>query len=89
MKLTPIDARVIVLPEVEEIVTASGFIIPESARKKQRRGTVIAVGNDEDLQNLVQVGDLVLYGRYSGNELVYEKVEYLVLERADILAKLS
>ena len=89
MKLTPIDARVIVLPEVEEIVTTSGFIIPESARKKQRRGTVIAVGNDEDLQNLVQVGDLVLYGRYSGNELVYEKVEYLVLERADILAKLS
>ena len=89
MKIIPLDDRVLVTPASEEEKTASGIIIPDTAKEKPRRGTVAAVGNDEDLQELVKEGDVILYGKYAGDELQYEGIDYLILNRADILAKLS
>ncbi len=89
MKIQPLDDRVLVVPASEEETTASGIIIPDTAKEKPRRGTVAAVGNDEELQELVKKGDTILYGKYAGDELAYDGTDYLILNRGDILAKLS
>ncbi|MCF7827092.1 MAG: co-chaperone GroES [Candidatus Marinimicrobia bacterium] len=89
MKITPLDDRVLVEPASEEEKTASGIIIPDTAKEKPRRGTVRAVGNDEELRELIKAGDMILYGKYSGDELQYEGKEYLIVSRSDILAKLA
>ncbi|MBC8191899.1 MAG: co-chaperone GroES [Candidatus Marinimicrobia bacterium] len=89
MKIQPLDDRVLVIPAGEEEKTASGIIIPDTAKEKPRRGTVAAVGNDEELQELIKEGDVILYGKYSGDELAYDGTDYLILNRSDILAKLS
>ena len=89
MKIQPLDDRVLVIPAGEEETTASGIIIPDTAKEKPRRGTIAAVGNDEDLQELVKEGDVILYGKYAGDELSYDGTDYLILNRGDILAKLS
>ena len=89
MKIQSLDDRVLVVPATEEWTTASGIIIPGTAKEKPRRGTVAAVGNDEDLQELIKEGDVILYGKYSGDELAYDGTDYLILNRGDILAKLS
>jgi len=89
MKITPLDDRVLVTPAGEEEKTASGIIIPDTAKEKPRRGTIVAVGNDEELQELVKEGDVILYGKYAGDELQYDGTDYLILNRGDILAKLS
>jgi len=89
MNIQPLDDRVLVIPASEEETTASGIIIPDTAKEKPRRGTVAAVGNDEDLQELVKKDDIILYGKYAGDELNYAGVEYLILNRSDILAKLN
>lgn len=89
MKIQPLDDRVLVEPAAEEEKTASGIIIPDTAKEKPRRGKVVAVGNDEDLQGLLKVNDEVLYGKYAGDELQYDGKDYLILSRSDILAKLA
>ena len=89
MKIQPLDDRVLVVPAGEEEKTASGIIIPDTAKEKPRRGTVAAVGNDEDLQELIKEGDMILYGKYAGDELSYDGTDYLILSRGDILAKLN
>ncbi|MEA3287635.1 MAG: co-chaperone GroES [Candidatus Marinimicrobia bacterium] len=89
MKIQPLDDRVLVVPADEEETTASGLIIPDTAKEKPRRGTVAAVGNDEDLMELISEGDVILYGKYAGDELSYDGNDYLILNRGDILAKLS
>ncbi len=89
MKITPLDDRVLVEPASEEETTASGIIIPDTAKEKPRRGTVAAVGNDEELQELIKEGDVILYGKYAGDELSYDGTDYLIIARSDILAKLS
>ncbi len=89
MKIQPLDDRVLVVPAGEEEKTASGIIIPDTAKEKPRRGSVAAVGNDEELQELIKKGDVILYGKYAGDELSYDGTDYLILNRSDILAKLS
>ena len=89
MKIQPLDDRVLVIPAGEEEKTASGIIIPDTAKEKPRRGTIVAVGNDEELKELLSVGDEILYGKYAGDELNYDGKDYLILSRGDILAKLS
>ncbi|NQV43234.1 MAG: co-chaperone GroES [Candidatus Marinimicrobia bacterium] len=89
MKIQPLDDRVLVVPAGEEETTASGIIIPDTAKEKPRRGSVAAVGNDEELQELIKEGDVILYGKYAGDDLTYDGTDYLILNRSDILAKLS
>ncbi len=87
INIKPLADRVLIKPLEAETTTASGLIIPDSAKEKQQKGTVIAVGNGtKDEKMTVKVGDTVLFGKYAGTELVLEDVEYLIMREADILA---
>lgn len=92
MGLQPLSDRVIVQPVEEEQRTAGGIVLPDTAKERPQQGKVIAVGpgrvNDEGkrLEMSVKVGDLVIYGKYSGTEIVHEGDEYLILSESDILA---
>jgi chaperonin GroES len=87
MKLKVIDERVLVeVEEPEEQKTAGGIYIPDTAKEKPQKGKVVAVGTDEDLQKVIKVGDRVVFGKYTGDEIEYEGKKYLVIQRSDILA---
>lgn len=86
MKLKPMDDRILVEFEKEEEKTASGIIIPDTAKEKPRMGTVIAVGTDEDLQDKIKVGNKVLFAKYGGEDIEFEGKEYKIIQRSDILA---
>ncbi|NLA24085.1 MAG: co-chaperone GroES [Bacteroidales bacterium] len=82
----PLAGKVLVKPESAEQTTASGIIIPDSAKEKSQRGEVVAVGNakkDEEME--VKLGDIVLYGKYSGTEIKVDDQDYLILNQNDIL----
>ena len=82
----PLADRVLVEPIAAETKTASGIIIPDTAKEKPQEGTVVAVGNGKKDEPLtVKVGDKVLYGKYSGAELKLEGKDYLIIREADLL----
>ncbi len=84
--LKPINDRVVVKPAAADEKTAGGIIIPDTAKEKPQRGEVIAVGPGKDGNLMtVNVGDVVLYGKYSGQELNYEGADYLIMREDDIL----
>jgi chaperonin GroES len=87
IKIKPLADRVLIKPEEAEDKTASGIIIPDSAKEKPQRGKVVAAGpgtKDEKME--VKVGDTVLYGKYSGTELTFDGKDYLIMKQSDILA---
>lgn len=87
INIKPLADRVLVKPLAAEKTTASGLIIPDSAKEKQQKGTVIAIGNGlKDEPMTVKVGDTVLFGKYAGTELVVDSTEYLIMRESDILA---
>ncbi|MCK4803450.1 MAG: co-chaperone GroES [Spirochaetes bacterium] len=87
MKLKVIDEKLLVeLEEVEEQKTAGGIYIPDTAKEKPQRGTVVAIGTDEDLKKVVKVGDKIVFGKYTGDEIEFEGKKYLIVKRDDILA---
>lgn len=87
LKIQPLSDRVLVEPQAAETKTASGIIIPDSAKEKPLQGKVKAVGKgNKDHEMTVKVGDLVLYGKYSGSELNFEGKDYLIMREEDILA---
>jgi chaperonin GroES len=87
IKIQPLSDRVLVEPQAAETKTASGIIIPDSAKEKPQQGTVVAVGKGKkDHDMTVKVGDTVLYGKYSGTELKLDGGDYLMMREDDILA---
>ena len=87
VNVKPIADRVLVEPAQAETTTASGIIIPDTAKEKPQRGTVVAVGNGKKDEPLtVAVGDSVLYGKYSGTEISLDGKDYLIMRESDILA---
>jgi chaperonin GroES len=87
MKLKVIDDKVLVeREEVEDQKTPGGIIIPDTAKEKPQIGTVVAVGTDEEMKDLVKKGDKIVFGKYTGDEIEFEKKKYLVVQRNDILA---
>ncbi len=87
VNVKPLSDRVLVEPSVAESKTASGLIIPETAKEKPQQGTVVAVGpgkKDEPME--VKIGDKVLYGKYSGSELTVDGKDYLMMHQSDIMA---
>jgi chaperonin GroES len=87
VKIKPLADRVLVQPMEAESKTASGLIIPDTAKEKPQKGTVVAAGpgtKDEEMQ--VKVGDVVLYGKYAGSELNVDGTDYLMMRQSDILA---
>jgi len=87
VNIKPLADRVLVEPLAAETTTASGLIIPDSAKEKPSKGTVVAVGNGtKDEAMTVSVGDTVLYGKYAGTELKLEGTDYLIMRESDIFA---
>jgi chaperonin GroES len=86
VNIKPLADRVLIEPQAAETKTASGIIIPETAKEKPQKGKVVAVGNGKkDYDMTVKEGDMVLYGKYSGTELKLEGTDYLMMREDDIL----
>ena len=84
--MRPINDRVVVKPAPAEEKTKGGIIIPDTAKEKPQKGEVVAVGPGKDGNLMtVQVGDVVLYGKYAGQELNYDNDDYLIMREDDIL----
>ncbi|EID76134.1 co-chaperone GroES [Imtechella halotolerans] len=87
VNIKPLADRVLIEPAAAETTTASGIIIPDTAKEKPQRGTVVAVGpGTKDEPVTVKVGDTVLYGKYAGTELKLEGKDYLIMRESDIFA---
>ncbi len=87
MKLKPLADRVIIAPVAAEEVTRSGIIIPDSAKEKPLKGTVLAVGNGtKDEEMVLKEGDTVLYGKYAGTEVEYDGEKVLIMRQNEVLA---
>ncbi len=87
LNIKPLADRVLIEPLEAETKTASGIIIPDSAKEKPQKGNVVAVGpGTKENPVTVKTGDSVLYGKYSGTELKLEVNDYLIMRESDILA---
>ncbi len=87
VNIKPLADRVVIEPALAEEKTAGGIIIPDTAKEKPQRGTVVAVGpgkKDEPLT--VKEGDTVLYGKYAGTEISIDNNDYLIMRESDIVA---
>ena len=90
MKIQPLADRVLVKPAAAETQTASGIIIPDSAKEKPLRGEVLAVGEGtKDEAMVLKAGDQVLYGKYAGTELEFDGEKFLIMRQSDVLAKIQ
>ena len=94
LSLKPLADRVVVEPAPAEDKSAGGIILPDTAQEKPQQGTVVALGTGKvsDSGNLVEMtvkkGDKVLYGKYSGSEVTFDGVDYVIMRESDILAVL-
>lgn len=87
MNIKPLSDRVLIEPTAAEEVTMAGIIIPDSAKEKPLKGKVKAVGQGtKDEEMILKEGDTVLYGKYSGTEIEFEGVKYLMMRQSDVLA---
>jgi chaperonin GroES len=89
-KIKPLSDRVLVQPEAAEEKTASGIIIPDTAKEKPQQGKIVAVGpgkveNGTKIDMSVKEGDTVLYGKYAGTEITLDGEEYMIMRESDIL----
>ena len=87
VKIKPLADRVLIEPMEAETKTASGIIIPDTAKEKPQKGKVVAVGpgtNDDKVT--LKVGDTVLYGKYAGTDLKFDGNDFLIMRESDILA---
>ena len=93
-RLVPLADRIVITPLKQEEITASGLVIPDTAKEKPQQGEVVAVGpgrlddNGKRVPIDVSVGDRILYAKYTGNEIKLDGDDYIVLNDKDILAKL-
>lgn len=87
VNIKPLSDRVLVEPAAAEEKTASGIIIPDTAKEKPQRGKIVAVGSGKKDEPLtVKAGDSVLYGKYAGTEITVEGKDYLIMRESDIFA---
>jgi chaperonin GroES len=87
LNIKPLADRVLIEPAQAEEKTAGGIIIPDTAKEKPQKGTVVAVGpGKKDEPMTVKVGDNVLYSKYAGTEISHEKKDYLIMRESDIVA---
>ena len=85
MTVKPLQDRVLIKVEEAETKTASGLYIPDTAQEKTQTGTVVAVGDDDEMIN-VKVGDKVMYDKYAGTNVTIDDVDPLIVKSSDILA---
>jgi len=91
MQLKPLGDRIVVKPATQEEVTKSGIVLPDTVDKeKKEQGEVIAIGTGEKIIKLgLKLGDVVLFGKYSGDEVEVDDTEYKILKDEDVLAILT
>jgi chaperonin GroES len=96
MKLQPLDDRIVVRASESEATTASGLVIPDTAKEKPQQGEVLAVGPGRRAENTgelipldVKVGDVVVYSKYGGTEITIDGEDLLILTGRDVLAKVG
>lgn len=89
MIIEPLGARVLVKPLERENMTASGIVLPETAKEKPQQGTVEAVGSEEEMLTDLTVGDRVLFAKYAGSEISMNGDDYLLLDESEVLARLK
>ena len=88
--MRPINDRIVVKPAPADAKTKGGIIIPDTAKEKPQRGKVVAVGPGKDGNAMtVKKNDIVLYGKYAGQELNYDGVDYLIMREDDVLVILD
>lgn len=93
-KITPIGDKIVVRPIEKEEITKSGIVLPSSAKEKPQEGEVVAVGSGRMIEGKkvpldVKAGDKVVYGKYSGDELKIDDIEYKILREDEVLAILN
>ena len=89
MTIKPLADRVLIQPAPAEEKTVSGIIIPDTAKEKPLKGSVIAVGNGtKDEEMVLKTGDTVLYGKYAGTEIEIDGEKYLIMRQSDVPAAL-
>lgn len=87
VNIRPLADRVLIEPSSAEEKTSGGIIIPDTAKEKPQKGTIVAVGpGTSDQKMTVKVGDTVLYGKYSGTDINYDGRDYLIMKESDIYA---
>lgn len=89
VNIEPLGARVLILPSEGEEMTASGLYLPETAKEKPQQGTIEAVGSEEEMITDLKVGDLVIFPKYSGTEIKSDGKTYLLMDEADVLARVK
>lgn len=95
MKIRPLYDRIVVKRIEEQESTRNGIVIPDSAKEKPQEGEVLAVGHGKRLENGklvaldVKVGDRILFGKYSGNEIKLDVIEYIIMREDDVLGILD
>ena len=95
MNLQPLDDRIVVRPSEAEEKTASGLVIPDTAKEKPQQGEVVAVGpgGRDEAGKLIPIdlkaGDRVLFGKWSGTEVKIDGVEYLIMKESDVMGVLT
>jgi chaperonin GroES len=89
MSIEPLGARVLIRPLEQETQTASGIILPETAKEKPQQGTVEAIGDEEEMMTDLAVGERVLFPKYTGTEIEIDGVTFLIMEECDVLARIS
>jgi len=92
LNLKPLGSRLVIEPIEQEDVTASGIVLPETAKEKPQKGNVLSIGpgdRDEEGKRIpmdVKVGDVVLFAKYSGTEIKMDQKKLLILKESDVLA---
>lgn len=95
VNITPLEDKILVQANEAETTTASGLVIPDTAKEKPQEGTVLAVGpgriddKGDRVPVDVAVGDVVIYSKYGGTEIKYNGEDYLILSARDVLAKVG
>ena len=90
MSIKPLADRVLIEPAPAETKTVGGIIIPDTAKEKPLKGTIVAVGKGtKDEEMVLKEGDTVLYGKYAGTELEFEGKKYLIMRQSDVVAVLA
>ncbi len=92
MKIKPLEDRVVVKPAPPDEKVQGGIIIPDTAKEKPQKGEIVAIGpgkvsdSGEKIPMTVKVGNIILYGKYSGTEVTIDREDYLIIRESDILA---
>ncbi len=89
INIEPLGARVLVLPLEGESQSPGGVLLPETAKEKPQQGTIEAIGDPDEMETDLKVGDRVLFPKYTGTEIKFEGKTYLLMNEDDVLARIK